>query len=320
MPLLLSSAIKTFLIARTADSYSPSTVAQYEWGLARLLRHSGDMDVSSLTTDHIRSFLAYLQTDYVPSRTSGSVAPLRSASLFAAWKAVRAFYKWAGPEFGIPNPSARIPAPKHAEPTIILPKRDEISALLRACESTRLADTESRRAFVMRRPTAARDKAIVLTLIDTGVRVSELCRLSISECDLKIGEIVIRPIGSGIKSRSRAIPLGAASRKAIAVYLAHFPAENKDPLFRLDDGKGMNRHNVRQMLAEASERAGIRHIHPHLLRHLYGVQFLRNGGSPYDLMRLMGHTSMEQTRKYIQLAEIDNGMARSASVADNWRL
>lgn len=219
----------------------------------------------------------------------------------------------------MPSPVARIPAPRHAAPVIDVPSKEQIQAVLKACEHTALARTESRRSFRMRRRTADRDRAIVLTLIDTGVRVSELCRLAVSDCDLQSGDITVRPVGAGIKSKPRVIPLGATCRKAIALYLAKYPAQGKEPLFRLDQGGAMNRNNVRQVLGEIGERAGV-HIHPHLLRHLFAVRFLQNGGNVFDLARLLGHSSMEMTRIYVQVAQIDNGLARQASVADNWRL
>jgi site-specific recombinase XerD len=158
--LMLRQAIEVFLIARQADSYRPSTLDQYRWALVRLVKQ-GDKKLSDVGSDDIRQFLSYLQTDYQPKRSGGGSAPLGSASIFAAWKAIRAFYKWASPEFGVRNPSEKIPMPRHASPVIVPFSREELKDIVSACERTGEAGTMGRKAFTMKRPTAARDKAIV---------------------------------------------------------------------------------------------------------------------------------------------------------------
>lgn len=318
--LLLSQAVNVFLLARTADSYSPATIAQYKWALDRLVK-LGDKPLTDITTDDIRQFLAYLQTDYTPTRPGGGVAPLGGASLFAAWKAVRAFYKWSCPEFGIPNPSLKIPAPRHMAPLIVPMSQDEIKSLLKVCDKSGLAKTEARKSYTMRRPTAARDRAIILTLLDTGLRVSELCRLLVMDCDLQNGELEVRPIGSGIKSRGRIVPMGAASRKAIALYLARRAPHDKAPLFQKETGGAMDRGNVLHVLAALGQRAGVRDVHPHRFRHTFAIQYLRNGGDVFSLQRILGHTTLAMTQHYLALAKADDVSAhRRASPVDNWRL
>jgi len=84
---------------------------------------------------------------------------------------------------------------------------DEIKVLLKACEYTLSANTERRSQFKMRRPTADRDKAIMLLLLDTGIRASECCRLRIADLDIELGELTIHPCRSGAKSRPRLVYL-----------------------------------------------------------------------------------------------------------------
>ncbi len=317
--LLLSQAIKVFLIARSADSYSPSTLAQYKWALDRFVLQQ-DKRIDEINTSDIRQFLSYLQTDYEPVRPNGDASPLSSSSLFAAWKAIRAFYKWACPEFGIPNPSMKIPPPRHMASVIVPFVQDEIKSLLKACERTKLS-TSTKKSFSMQRPTYYRDRAILLTLLDTGLRVSELCRLTINDCNLQTGEIIVNPFGSGIKSRSRIVPLGASSRKAISIYLAHFPNIDKVPLFRKANEDALDRYNVLKMIVALGERAGVRNVHPHRFRHTFGIMYLRNGGDLFTLQRLLGHTSLTMTQHYLALAKSDDVAAhKKASPVDNWKL
>jgi integrase/recombinase XerD len=309
---LLSPLVRAFLLARTADNYSHSTIDQYRWALERLADYLHDPPIEQVTTENIRAWLAWMRTEYKPTRPNKSAVPLSDASLFAAWKAVRAFYKWASPEFGVSNPSSRIPPPRHASPPIVPFSQDDIKALLKVTERTATAKTETRARFTMPRPTARRDRAIILLLLDCGLRVSELCRLSVADVDLAGGSVVVRPFGAGIKSRPRILPLGASCRKALAVYLL----DRTDGL--LFD---MNRDAVLKLLVRLGKRAGVRDCHPHRFRHTCAIQFLRNGGDVFALQRLLGHASLDMVRHYLDLAQVDDERAhKKASPVDNWRL
>lgn len=71
------------------------------------------------------------------------------------------------------------------------------------------------------------------------------------------------------------------------------------------------------MLGRRSKQAGIRHVHPHLLRHTFAVSYLRNDGDVLSLMKLMGHTSLTMTKRYVLLSEVDLAAAhRKYSPAD----
>lgn len=87
----------------------------------------------------------------------------------------------------IPRP--RVPEDPPVEPF----KKEELELLIKACDFCEQANTERRRKFTMQRSTAKRDKAILLTLVDTGLRASELCALRIADVDMKTGRMQIRP-------------------------------------------------------------------------------------------------------------------------------
>ncbi len=95
-------------------------------------------------------------------------------------------------EFKFPNPAQEITAPKFQKHPVETFTKEDVEKILKACVYSRESQTEERKKFVMRRPSANRDQAIVLMLLDTGLRATELCSLIINDVDLKTGKVTIR--------------------------------------------------------------------------------------------------------------------------------
>jgi integrase/recombinase XerD len=162
---------------------SPNTLIAYEHDLKLWIKYAGEVDVSQVTNQDLRAFLAWLHTDYKPHRFSGSEHPLAAKTVHNVWITLSSFFTWATAEFEMPNPMKAIAAP-HFEKAPVEPfSKDDVDALLKACEFSREANTIERRRFRMRRVTANRDRAIILFLLDTGLRASELCSLKIEDVD-----------------------------------------------------------------------------------------------------------------------------------------
>ena len=90
-------------------------------------------------------------------------------------------------------PRLRVPEDPPVEPF----KKEEIELLIKACDFCEEAVTDRRRKFIMQRSTSKRDKAIVLTLLDTGLRASELCALRVEDVEMKSGKVSVRAGESG---------------------------------------------------------------------------------------------------------------------------
>src|SRR5258708_32029808 len=100
-------------------------------------------------------------------------------------------------------------------------KEEEVMALLKACNFKREATPTVRGCFTMRRATALRDRAIILVLLDTGLRSSELCALNLGDVDIKTGKIIIRhgPAGGSKGGRGRTVYLGNTARHSLWRYV-----------------------------------------------------------------------------------------------------
>jgi integrase/recombinase XerD len=309
----LSTAIGGFFIHHTAAGYSPGTLGAYRWALNLLLKYLGDQDLSTITHQQLLDFFAWLHTDY-PTQLSGS-------SIENVWKAIRSFYNWASPELVSQRPDHDLPRPRYASPQIQPFTPEDIQALLKACELTKRADTTTRQSFAMKRPTARRDRALVLFLLDTGLRVSECARLTVGDVDMTTGEVNVKPFGSGRKTKGRMVYIGKSTRGALWRYMASRDSHPSARLFLTEHSAPMDRNSIRLLIDGLSERAGIIHAHPHRFRHTFAIQYLRNGGDVFTLQRLLGHSSLQMVQHYLAIAQTDIGAAHTrASPVDRWRL
>jgi integrase/recombinase XerD len=319
----LHKAVEGFLIARAAEFYSPNTLNIYRWALTLMANYLENPELKSITQTDIQRFYLWLQTEYKPRRTNGNDAPLKPRSIENAWTAIRSFYNWASVDLKLKNrPDGTLKRPRYkpAEVTPFTP--EEIKAVLKACEYMKIAETNGRKAFTMRRDTANRDTAIVLLLLDTGLRVGEAARLRIKDVSLETGEVFVDAFGSGQKTKSRHVYLGKVAMKAVWRTMAERDdPQPDDPLFITRDERPMDRTSIRLVVNELGTRAGVKNVHPHRFRHTMAVQYLRNGGDVFTLQRLLGHSTLGMVQHYLTLAQTDVQAAhRKASPADCWHL
>jgi len=323
--LSLSKAITGFLHYKTAEGLSPTTLDSYRRILDKWVAHVGDIEVDQVTTQDLRAYLAWLRTDYKPCRLAGGDHPLSPKTIRNVWVALSSFFTWASVEFDLANPMEAVPAPRFEVAPVEPFSKEDVEALLKACEFCREANTRDRRRFTMRRPTARRDRAIILTLLDTGLRATELCSLTVGDVDQKTGRIEVKhgPRGGAKGNKGRVVFLGKPARRVLWRYLAEREdGEDPDaPLFLGIFNRPLNKNGLRQLIAGLGKKAEAKDCYPHRFRHTFAITYLRAGGDLFTLQALLGHSTLDMVRRYARIAEIDIQQAhRRASPADNWRL
>ena len=147
-----------------------------------------------------------------------------------------------------------------------------------------------------------RDKAMLELLYATGIKVSELIDLRITDVNLQIGILHLHN-----DKKERIIPIYPAAVKSIADYLVNVrPAivldDGEDRLFTNMTGQQMSRQGFWKIIKHYAEKAGIKKdITPHTLRHSFAAHLLENGAKLSDIKDMLGHTDISSTQIYSQL-------------------
>jgi integrase/recombinase XerC/integrase/recombinase XerD len=165
----------------------------------------------------------------------------------------------------------------------------------------------------------SRNIAILILLLDSGIRVSELC--SLKNEDAHIEEGYMKVFGKG--SKERIVPIGALAQKVLWRYMFHFRPEPVTPgngcLFLTLDGKPLMVNAVKLLLNRWGKNAGVPRLHAHLCRHTYATNFLcHNCGDVFRLQQILGHTTLEMVRRYVHFASSQALMkGKTASPVDH---
>ena len=290
-----------------------------------------EREFEKVTTADVNRFLNHLQEDL----------GLSSKTVLNAWTSLSSLWTWAENETGTKHVMrGKIKRPVYRRPQVEPFTEDEVRKLLDALEHMQAWDRAHAVHVQGERPTAVRDRAMLLMMLDCGLRVSELTGLDVSDYDPKRGQITIR---HGKGDKKRVISIANTARQAMWKYLkgrakpdpstphrqtnASAPLRMtvtgaEEPLFvSSSTGGRLDRTAVRAIVMRAGARAGVAKAHPHRFRHTFAVNFLRNGGNPLALQDILGHEKLDTVRIYVKLAEMDLVKAQlGASPADRWAL
>jgi integrase/recombinase XerD len=152
-------------------------------------------------------------------------------------------------------------------------------------------------------PQALRDRAILLCLLDTGARASEFLALDVRNIDLITGAVRIEH-GKGDKSRT--VYLGSTSRKAVRRYLkSRGEMRPNSPIWVTDDGERLKFSGLRQIIERCAGRAGVTTPGLHDFRRSFALTMLRNGVDLQTISRLLGHSSLSVTERYLAQEQTD---------------
>jgi|WetSurMetagenome_2_1015567.scaffolds.fasta_scaffold46247_3 site-specific recombinase XerD len=258
------------LSAGTMDSYTRRVRAFAAW-----LTAEGVTDLEQVTPARIRTYLVEL-TD----------RGLDDDTIITFYRVMRAWLNFCVREELIPDsPMRKVRAPKM--PTEILPAftPEDVRQLLAACKT-------------------ARDTALVMLMLDTGLRASEVVALTVGDVDKQTGAVQVKQ-GKGRKDR--VVFLGAKTLRALLKYLqGRSDLAPTAPLWLTEKRReALTLSGLEKFCDCLEERSGVAHCHPHTFRRSFALWSLRAGMNVYALQRLMGHCDLTVLRRYLALVEQD---------------
>jgi integrase/recombinase XerD len=283
----MTAAISSFLIhVRVEKGLSENTLSAYRRDLKKFEEFTKrrKLALEAVTRDELVDFLAGLYRQRLESRTvARQLATLRN------------FFRFAQVQELIPqDPSINLDSPKI---------RRHLPGYLRLEEVEKLLEQPDAKT-----PTGLRDRAMLEVLYSTGLRVSELTGLGVSDLDSKVG--CVRCVGKGDKERI--VPVGKKALGAVDKYLREGRPElltnaktaGSRALFVNRRGAALSRVGVWKILSAYGRRAGLRvALTPHMLRHSFATHLLERGADLRSVQLMLGHADISTTQIYTHVVE-----------------
>jgi len=264
----ITQAVDDWQLDLRAERKSPRTIHVYRQAAQSFVRHAGD-DLDKLTRHEIRTWLAALDAKSEATQRSYFVG----LSVFVRWLCAEDLIA-SNPMEGLRRPVAHSKA--------VEPFTDaEVAALIGTCTgSTR---------------NALRDRAIILTLSQTGLRISELADIRLDDIDLE--EQVIAVIGKGRKPRL--VPFPDEAKIALRRYMrSRFQRDREIPYPWLSSRGRLTASGVDRMLRARGRKAGVDGVRAHRFTNTFAINWLSDGGSEISLMKLAGWNDHSMVKRY----------------------
>ena len=262
------------LTANTIESYSRDLAA-----MCRFVAALGRAHADEITAADIVDYLLHMMNEGLGPRSRGR-----------AFVVIRGLFRFlCGERYLDSDPTERLDSPRWVNPLPEVIAMDAIDRLLAMPPANK--------------PRGLRDGAMIELLYATGVRVSELVSLALSDTNLEAG--YVRVTGKGRKQRL--VPMGEVARERVATYVERArPTFVKDPtelaLFLTGRGKPMTRQGFWKLLRTHARAAGITDVSPHTLRHSFATHLLERGADLRAVQAMLGHADISTTQIYTHVS------------------
>lgn len=271
----LQATLDIFLISCRVDELSPRTIEDYREKISRFVEFStayGKPNPPDITTHDIRLFLLSLRD------TCGPV------SIRDYYGVINRFFNWMVTEGIIEvNPMTKIRKPRVPKKIIDTFTDQHITAMLKVCgEKTFLG---------------LRNRAIILLLLDTGMRLAEASGIQLGNVDVEHGLIKVH--GKGAKERY--VAFGKQAQKALLKYLL-VRSDDHGCLWVTEERRPMTARGIQTMIRRMGKLAELQGVRcsPHTFRHTFATRSLLNGGGQRFVQSLLGHSDSRMTETYIK--------------------
>jgi integrase/recombinase XerC len=288
---------RSFRRTLEAENKSPRTIEAYT-DAVRLLAiycqaHGHPILARQLCREHIQDFVA------------DQLARWKPTTAHNRYRGLHAFFKWAVAEGDLQaSPMDGMRPPQLPEQPVDVVRAEQLTRLLRTCEG---------RDFPSRR-----DTAIILLLVDTGMRRAECVGMTLDDVDLD--QRIVWVLGKG--RRPRALPIGRKTAQALDRYLRAREGHRLAHLPQLWVGRNgpMTPSGIYQVVHDRARAAGLPAMHPHQLRHAFATSWLAEGGNENELMLVAGWKSRIMIDRYTRATAVERARASHARLSPGDRL
>lgn len=282
--LTVERAYSLFVSDKIAEGLAENTIKMYHEHRNYLFEYlDAKTSVHDLTPHKLRGYALFMLEK---KRLQPTTVNIRIRTF-------RAFLKWLYTEGYVDEPlNQYVKQIKEPEPEIDVLSPREIRQLLQVMDDSRYV--------------GFRDKVMVCVLLDTMVRISELLHMRRANVNLTAGTIKLVAHETKVK-RGRTVPISDKTLGMLREYMAETADFNSEYLFLNYDGTPIKANTWRRRLLDYAREAGLEHkrIRPHLFRHTGAVLYLLNGGDPFSLRMILGHSDMSMVKRYINMTAVD---------------
>lgn len=272
----LDEAAKEFLSFKKAQKVRQRTLSDYEKYIFPFVKQSDNtLDIDVLKSEILNYFANIPATS--PARYNHP------------YQCLHALFTWCAKQDYIPyNPFDKLELKKIKDEGKVQPAEiRDIQSLLNVLDKHNYSEL--------------RDYTIILLMLDTGIRTSELMAICNDDYDSESQSIVIRPEVAKT-SRSRTLYLSAMTNTALKKFMKVKPPEWEKWVFPTRDGKQLHANVLGRNFRKYCERVGVKFT-PYQLRHSFATLYLENGGDLFTLQKQMGHSDLQMTKRYTEISD-----------------
>ena len=275
----LKEALEEFILSKRLSGIGEASITNYKATISLMLHDLGwNLPVQEVTFELVSNYILNLLK-----------RPLSRATISSYIRNDRIFLRWISNEFGLPFDPARIKVPKSPKKNVHIYTDSEITVLFSAVKTSIPWIT-------------ARNTALLALMLDSGLRQFEVCNLLKADIDRE--RHIIRVTGKGAKDRM--VPVGDTTLELLDTYLSICPYDGPN-VFYGRRGQNLSGNAVRLFVYRLEKKLPFK-LSSHKLRHNFATNFcidhIHNYGHSdvYDLSIIMGHESIETTKKYEHFA------------------
>lgn len=268
----LSQCLTEFLKRQQLKNNSPATIENYRLIVSAFIQYCGDIDCSTLSADTVNNYNLYLRNR------------VKLVSVRTYIRHIRIFVNFCIHSGYCSNIYHDIVIPQSGKKVVDILTPSQVKKLLACFDNSFYG---------------IRNKAMVILMLDCGLRANEVITLRLADINFEYGYIKV--CGKG--NKERIVPIGNSCSSALSDYLLLRPSSDCCFCFLAYDGSALTRSVFKKMFRYLRKSSGIHKLHPHLLRHTFATNYLLYGsGDIYSLSMLLGHSDIKTTEIYLHYA------------------